>query len=72
MDTAERDAATTTATKPVANSNAQALVRRDSFERRMAIEVSVVRDLTALRALESEWRALAGTEITLEAELAGP
>jgi RimJ/RimL family protein N-acetyltransferase len=61
MDTAERDAATTSATKPVANSNTQALARRDSFERRMAIEVSVVRDLAALRALESEWRALAGT-----------
>ena len=26
----------------------------------MAIEVTVVRDLAALRALESEWRALAG------------
>ena len=60
MDPAERDASTTSATQPVANSNAQALARRDTFEKRMAIDVSVVRDLTALRALESEWRALAG------------
>jgi GNAT superfamily N-acetyltransferase len=61
MDTAERDAATTSSTTSVANSNAQSLVRRDTFARRMAIDVSVVRDLTALRALEPEWRALAGT-----------
>jgi GNAT superfamily N-acetyltransferase len=61
MDTAQPDVATTSTTTGVANSNAQALVRRDTFERRMAIEVSVVRDLTALRALEPEWRALAGT-----------
>jgi len=61
MDNAEGDAATTSTTKSVANSNAHALVRRDTFERRMAIEVSVVRDLTALRALEPEWRVLAGT-----------
>src|SRR6185369_9248758 len=61
MDPAERNAATTSATGGVANSNAQALARRDTFERRMAIEVSVVRDLTALRALEPEWRVLAGT-----------
>lgn len=59
MDTAERDLATTSATKDVANSNTRALARRDTFGKRMAIEVSVVRDLTALRALEPEWRALA-------------
>ncbi|MEO8843190.1 MAG: hypothetical protein ABI591_01385, partial [Kofleriaceae bacterium] len=34
--------------------------QRDNFGKRMAIEVTVVRDLTALRAMESEWRALAG------------
>src|SRR5690606_29904475 len=61
MTTAERDRATTSATDDVANSNTQALARRDTFGKRMAIEVSVVRDLTALRALEPEWRALAGT-----------
>src|SRR5262245_33775615 len=61
MDRAQRDASTTSAPTDVANSNAQALARRDTFEKRMAIEVSVVRDLTALRALESEWRALAGS-----------
>src|SRR5690349_14250506 len=33
--------------------------RRGTFERRMAIDVSVIRDLTALRELEGEWRALA-------------
>lgn len=55
------DAATTSTTPDVANSNAQALERRDTFEKRMAIDVSVVRDLTALRALEPEWRALASS-----------
>src|SRR5262245_33553361 len=61
MDRAQRDASTTSAPTDVANSNAQALARRDTFEKRMAIEVSVVRDLAALRALEPEWRALAGS-----------
>ena len=61
MDPAQRGRATTSATEPVANSNAQALVRRDTFEKRMAIEISVVRDLTALRALEPQWRELAGS-----------
>jgi GNAT superfamily N-acetyltransferase len=46
------------ATPPVANGNA---LRRDTFEKRMAVDVSVVRELTALRTLESEWRALAAT-----------
>src|SRR5437016_2303028 len=53
------NAATTRATDDVANPNAQTFARHDTFERRMAIDVSVVRDLTALRALESEWRELA-------------
>src|SRR5215813_3193836 len=61
MDPVRPDIAATSTTAPVANSNAPALVRRDTFERRMAIDVSVVRDLTALRAIESEWRELAGT-----------
>jgi RimJ/RimL family protein N-acetyltransferase len=43
----------------LATSNAQPLARRDTFAKRMAIEVSVVRELTALRALEPEWRELA-------------
>jgi GNAT superfamily N-acetyltransferase len=65
MDRMQReitDAASTSATSGVANSNtreSERLDRRDTFERRMAIEVSVVDDLTALRALESEWRELA-------------
>jgi GNAT superfamily N-acetyltransferase len=50
--------ATPLATPHVANRNA-ARARRDTFEKRMAIDVSVVRDLTALRAIEAEWRALA-------------
>jgi GNAT superfamily N-acetyltransferase len=58
MDRVEGDRTTPTATRPVAIGNAPA---RDTFERRMAIDVSVVRDLTALRALEAEWRALAGS-----------
>ncbi len=63
MDTVQRevaDAATPSTTRDVANSNTQSLVRRDTFEKRMPIDVSVVRELTALRALETEWRALAG------------
>ena len=50
-----RNGALPTATRP----------RRDTFERRMAIDVSVVRDLDALRALEAEWRTLAGTRPAL-------
>ena len=64
MDRVHRDiagAATTSSTQDVANSNGQPLERRDTFEKRMAIEVSVVRDLSVLRALESEWRAVAGS-----------
>ena len=59
MDRAHRDQVTPSSTLLVANGNAQALARRDTFEKRMPIDVSVVRDLTALRALESEWRGLA-------------
>src|SRR5262245_11758508 len=59
MDPGRPDQTNSSSTLPVANSNAPALVRRDTFERRMAIDVSVVRDLTALRAIESEWRELA-------------
>ena len=51
------DPATTSSTG-VANGNTSA---RDTFEKRMAIDVHVVRDLDALRALEAEWRTLAGT-----------
>ena len=46
-----------TATRDVANGNAH----RGTVRTRMAIDVSVVRDLTALRALEAEWRTLAST-----------
>lgn len=48
------------ATEGVADGNARALVRHGNVGKRMAVEVSVVRDLAALRALEGEWRALAG------------
>jgi GNAT superfamily N-acetyltransferase len=58
MDHREVRPVTTTATRAVANGNAPA---RDTFEKRMPIDVSVVRDLGALRALEAEWRALAGS-----------
>ena len=61
MDPVGHDATTTSTTPSVANGNTHALARRDTFEKRMAIDVCVVRDLTALRALESEWRALAAT-----------
>src|SRR3954447_2335361 len=43
----------------VADGNAPGLARRDNVATRMAVDVSVVRDMTALRAIEAEWRALA-------------
>jgi GNAT superfamily N-acetyltransferase len=45
-------------TSSVAEGNAT-LVPHGNVAKRMAIDVSVVRDLTALRAIEGEWRALA-------------
>lgn len=45
----------------VADGNALALVRRGNVAKRMAIEVSVIRELTALRSVLDEWRALAAT-----------
>jgi GNAT superfamily N-acetyltransferase/CelD/BcsL family acetyltransferase involved in cellulose biosynthesis len=48
----------TSGARDVANGNAAAS-RHDTFEKRMAIDVSVVRDLTVLRTLEREWRELA-------------
>ena len=49
----------TSATRGVADGNARAVVGRGNVAKRMAIDVSVVRDLTALRAIEAEWRSLA-------------
>ncbi len=49
----------TSATSSVADGNTRALVRHGNVATRMAIDVSVVRDLAALRAIEAEWRALA-------------
>src|SRR4051812_11337965 len=43
----------------VADGNAPGLARRDNVATRMAVDVSVVRDLAALRAIEAEWRSLA-------------
>lgn len=43
----------------VADGNAPSLERRDNVATRMAVEVSVIRDMNALRAMEAEWRALA-------------
>lgn len=42
----------------VADGNALAIERRDNVATRMAVDVSVVRELAALRAIEEEWRAL--------------
>ena len=36
-----------------------ALAHRDNVAPRMAVDVSVVRDIAALRGIEEEWRALA-------------
>src|SRR5262245_49875323 len=44
----------------VADGNAPPAERRDNVAPRMAVDVSVVRDTTALQAIEAEWRALAG------------
>src|SRR5688572_2659197 len=46
------------ASNGVADNNAL-VVRNGNVAKRMAIDVTVVRDLTALRAIEGEWRALA-------------
>src|SRR4051812_24536636 len=43
----------------VADGNAPPVVWRANVAPRMAVDVSVVRDMTALRAIEAEWRALA-------------
>jgi L-amino acid N-acyltransferase YncA len=43
----------------VADGNAPSPVRRDTVAPRMAVDVSVVREIAALRAIEDEWRALA-------------
>ena len=43
----------------VADGNAPGPARRDNVATRMAVDVSVVRDMAALRAIEAEWRALA-------------
>ena len=45
-------------TKGVADGN-ELVLRNGNVAKRMAIDVTVVRDLTALRAIEGEWRALA-------------
>ena len=52
-----RDATTagSTSTAPAA----RALALRDTVARRMTVDVQVVRELAALRAIEPEWRALA-------------
>jgi GNAT superfamily N-acetyltransferase len=44
----------------VAEGNAPGVERHDNVAPRMAVDVSVVRDIAALRAIEGEWRALAG------------
>ncbi len=65
MDQGPGDLASRSATSLVAVGNASAVPRGESVQRydklatRMAIDVTVVRDLTELRALETEWRALA-------------
>src|SRR6185503_15448641 len=54
------DQTTQGATDGVADGNVNAgPPRHGNFAKRMAIEISVVRELAALRAIESEWRSLA-------------
>lgn len=59
MDRVTGDSTLGSATPRVADGNARALVWRGNLAKRMAIDVSVVRDLAALRAIETEWRSLA-------------
>jgi GNAT superfamily N-acetyltransferase len=63
MNLGPRDPATPTATNGVAEDNAteRALVLRANVAQRMAIDVTVVRELSALQTIEGEWRALATT-----------
>lgn len=60
MDPGWGDLKAISATDSVADGNTRALVRHGNVAKRMAIDVSVVRDLAALRAIEAEWRSLAG------------
>jgi GNAT superfamily N-acetyltransferase len=60
MDRGSGDVTRRSTTESVADGNTRALVRHGNVAQRMAIEVTVVRELTALRAIEAEWRALAG------------
>jgi len=50
---------TFTSSEYEADGGALAMKARDSLARRMAVDVSVIRDMAALRAIETEWRALA-------------
>ncbi len=63
MDPAEsfrRDLTRADGAADVADGNARSLMRHGNVaEKRMAIDVSVVRDLAGLRAIETEWRSLA-------------
>src|SRR5687768_14354738 len=66
MDPSSSISPTTIATDGVAELNAGAdpapgreRTRHGNFAQRMAIEVTVLRELPQLRAIESEWRALA-------------
>jgi len=48
-------------TQPATSYVADGNVARANFAKRMAIEISVVRDLAALRAIEAPWREVAAT-----------
>jgi GNAT superfamily N-acetyltransferase len=56
---ATRPHATASLVERVADGNAPVAERRDNVAIRMAVDVSVVRDMAALRAIEGEWRTLA-------------
>ena len=58
MDPEFGGSATPFETKGVADGN-ELVLRNGNVAKRMAIDVTVVRELTALRAIESEWRSLA-------------
>ncbi len=61
MEPISGDPIGTSASQRVAVGNARGNVDHANVAKRMAIDVSVVRDLTALRAIDAEWRALAGS-----------
>lgn len=59
IDTVDNQADRPHADAEIDPTRTSAIATRDNVATRMAVDVSVVRDIAALRAIETEWRALA-------------